>query len=547
MGGQDGIRGYLYQGIVAIIKALNADGWSDISVEYDSPMDKVDIALLNGKDIVSAIQVKSSINLFEKKDVIEWIEKIIDDVDAEIYELYLLGTPKADANVFINSIGQYYKNMSTDKMKKSLGSFVNVLSNHEVKISVLPLNQETLMSNVRDSLNCYISKKGYNVKYEVLDALTKLIIGADMLLATSGSCISKSEYDNRLFDWLNLSCGNVFKTDNYFSSIEALFYCNGNFFKRIEPISIRELSAYRDLIRKSEDNIKAHIEQMLSIDVYKEDEPFEIEGRQYVPVENPLNLNVTECMPYMVDAKVKEGIEQVVYELFDLELGEEFWDFGGLVKKEIGGNKILCGTMQQKNKEQLLWKLLSKLSERIGYENYASAFGDVCILPIALINNGSVANQKVMITLKFPKDSVEMLDVKSVVDLLCPNVEMAKSIVDEDITRKIWMPKEDDKVSWEGIDYSFSDFDMRIHFNKNSLTLYREKILSELKDYIEYDMTCDESHITIKWEINNIRPDEAIMLGKYIVLKKITTGTEIYYNIISQQASKRIEGKLVIE
>lgn len=547
MGGQDGIRGYLYQGIVAIIKALNTDGWSDISVEYDSPMDKVDIALLDGQDIVSAIQVKSSINLFEKKDVIEWIEKIIADVDAEIYELYLLGTAKEDANVFINSIGQYYKNVSTDKMKKSLDSFVNVLKSHVVKVSVLPLEQETLMAKVRDSLNCYISKKGYQVKYEVLDALTKLIIGADMLLATSGSCISKTEYDNRLFDWLNLSCGNAFKSDNYFASIEAVFYCNGNFSKRIEPISIRGLSTYRDLIRKSEDNIKAHIKQMLDIDVYKEDEPFEIEGRRYVPVENPLNLNVTECTPYTVDAKVKEGIERVVCEMLNLELGDDFWNFGGLVKKEIGGNKISFGTTRQKNKEQLLWKLLPKLSERIGYENYASAFGDVCILPIVLINNGNIANQKVMITLKFPKDSVEILNIESIVDFLCPNVEVAKSIVDEDITRKVWMPKEDDKVSWEGIDYSFSDIDMRIHLNKNSLSLYKEKVLSELKSYIEYDMVCDDSYIIIKWEISNIRPDESIMLGKYIVLKKIKAGTEICYNIISQQAAKRIEGKLVVE
>lgn len=167
MGGQECLRGYLYQGVVAIIKALNENGWNSIAVEYNSPMDKVDIALLNDEKIVSAIQVKSSINLFEKKDVAQWIKNIIDDVDADAYELYLLGTPQEDANVFINSIGQYYKKVSTHKMQSSLGDFVNVLSNHVIKISVLPITQETLMANVRDALNCYISKKGYQVKYEV--------------------------------------------------------------------------------------------------------------------------------------------------------------------------------------------------------------------------------------------------------------------------------------------------------------------------------------------------------------------------------------------
>lgn len=548
MGGQEGLRGYLYQGVVAIIKALNENGWNSIAVEYNSPMDKVDIALLNDEKIVSAIQVKSSINLFEKKDVAQWIKNIIDDVDADVYELYLLGTPQEDANVFINSIGQYYKKISTHKMQSSLGDFVNVLSNHVIKISVLPITQETLMANVRDALNCYISKKGYQVKYEILDSLTKLIIGADMLLATSGSCISKSEYDNRLFDWLNLSCGNMMKSDNYFSSIEALFYFNGIFCEKIAPISIRSLSTYRDLIKKSDDNIKAHIEQMLGIDVYKEDEPFEIGGKAYMPIENPLKLNKAECIPYTVDSDVKEGIEHVVAELLNIELENDFWDFGGLVKKElVEGKAILLGTTRQKNKEQLLWKLIPKISERVGYENYASAFEDICILPIVLKNNGSIANQKIMITLKIPKNSVELVDIDSIVDSVCVNLEIAKSIIDEDLTRKVWMPKEDDKISWEGIGYNFSDIDIRINFNKNNLSLYKEKILSELKSYIEYDIVYDDSNIIIKWEIDNIRPDECVMLGKYLVFKRIEHGTEINYDIISQQAPKRLEGRLLVE
>ena len=56
MGGQDGVRGYVYQGIVAIIKALGENGWNKISVEYNSAKDKVDIALLNDEIIVVLCQ-----------------------------------------------------------------------------------------------------------------------------------------------------------------------------------------------------------------------------------------------------------------------------------------------------------------------------------------------------------------------------------------------------------------------------------------------------------------------------------------------------------
>lgn len=78
-------------------------------------------------------------------------------------------------------------------------------------MTLLPINQDSLVASVRDILNQYIGKKGYEVSFNILDSLTKMIIGADMLLATRGQKISKAEYDERIFGWLNLSCGNGLK------------------------------------------------------------------------------------------------------------------------------------------------------------------------------------------------------------------------------------------------------------------------------------------------------------------------------------------------
>lgn len=47
MGGQQGSRGYLYQGIVSIFNACAESSWDTISVEYTTPNDKVDIALMS--------------------------------------------------------------------------------------------------------------------------------------------------------------------------------------------------------------------------------------------------------------------------------------------------------------------------------------------------------------------------------------------------------------------------------------------------------------------------------------------------------------------
>ena len=113
MSGQTGIRGYVYQGIVAIIKALNEKDWNKICVEYKSSLDKVDIAFSNDTTITNAIQVKSSINLFSKKEIIKWIDSLISDVEASHYELILIGNLEDEANIFI----QGHDQLDSDKTK----------------------------------------------------------------------------------------------------------------------------------------------------------------------------------------------------------------------------------------------------------------------------------------------------------------------------------------------------------------------------------------------------------------------------------------------
>lgn len=208
MGGQAGIRGYVYQGIVAIIKALGKNGWNKISVEYNSPLDKVDIALLDDDVIIEAIQVKSSINLFSRENIIKWIEDLLADVPASQYELILLGTPDENANIFINSVGQYYKGENTQKMKNSLNGYEAILDTNKIMIRSLPFDQDILLAQVRDMLNEYIDKKGFAVKQSVLARLAEMILGADLLLATAGQSISREHYDREFLIGLICLVGN---------------------------------------------------------------------------------------------------------------------------------------------------------------------------------------------------------------------------------------------------------------------------------------------------------------------------------------------------
>ena len=76
-GGQVGSRGYIFQAIIALIECLGRDDWDAIKNEPNTDEDKVDIMLYREDGtILSAIQVKSSINEFERADVEKWLESL---------------------------------------------------------------------------------------------------------------------------------------------------------------------------------------------------------------------------------------------------------------------------------------------------------------------------------------------------------------------------------------------------------------------------------------------------------------------------------------
>ena len=133
MGGKDGSRGYLYQTFASIFQALCLDNWDKIYVEYNSENDKVDIALERNGNTVKSIQVKSSVNSFDRSAIIEWTNDLIkDDIGATECELFLIGQLAPSAIKFKNAIVALQEN-NNDKTK--LGNeHLQALSNFDISI-----------------------------------------------------------------------------------------------------------------------------------------------------------------------------------------------------------------------------------------------------------------------------------------------------------------------------------------------------------------------------------------------------------------------------
>lgn len=111
-GGATAQRGFIFQSIIAMIECLERNDWYEIKIEPETELDKVDFVLRRNGVILSAIQVKSSINSFSDTAVKRWLEKLIEDApDAEEYCLYLVGDSFTDDCK--DYIGKHRKNIKT--------------------------------------------------------------------------------------------------------------------------------------------------------------------------------------------------------------------------------------------------------------------------------------------------------------------------------------------------------------------------------------------------------------------------------------------------
>jgi len=203
MGGQEGSRGYIYQGIISIFNACTENDWHEISVEYTTPNDKVDIALIDDDgSVLRAIQVKSSVNLFSKDDITGWLISLINDVPSKVYELILIGNCQERANTFIKSVDKYYTNKMDKEATSSINGFEKYLKAKTINIMLMPFDENHLMGVIRDSLNRFISLKDYNIDYSTLEVIAYALLSFHMFLGTKGRTVSKDEYENKIIGWL---------------------------------------------------------------------------------------------------------------------------------------------------------------------------------------------------------------------------------------------------------------------------------------------------------------------------------------------------------
>ena len=174
MSGRDSVRGYVYQAIIAVLESLENDEWDKIKVEPLTDKDKVDIVLQKSGIIIKAIQVKSSVNKFEKPSVEQWFDELKMDIDAKQYELVLVGNElTSPAKKYIEKVNK----TSLDRIR--IKNFEETSLVKEVKM------------NVVDYLGRYCGDR--EVTPYIIENMVKCLLSDFMLNGTSEKFLSKND------------------------------------------------------------------------------------------------------------------------------------------------------------------------------------------------------------------------------------------------------------------------------------------------------------------------------------------------------------------
>lgn len=199
MGGKEGSRGYLYQGIVAVLESLQRCDWDQIYIEFPTEGDKVDIALKYKGKITNAIQVKSTANSFQKKEVSTWIADIIKDYPCQQYKLVLIGNCGPSAVDFTNAIDKYQAEKWDAKVQEALNGFdTSLFRGVKIKTEILPFNPDTLKSLAREALWGYAYESGHSLDRPQASLIVDAMIEDQLLQATDGGYTDRTVFNQEL-------------------------------------------------------------------------------------------------------------------------------------------------------------------------------------------------------------------------------------------------------------------------------------------------------------------------------------------------------------
>lgn len=560
MGGQQGSRGYLYQGIVSIFSACTENDWNHISVEYTTDNDKVDIALLSDtNNVLKAIQVKSSVNLFTKGDIMTWITDIMNDVSAKEYQLILIGNCQEQANTLIKSIEKFSSNTLDKESQECLGSFYRQISGKNVRVLLLPFDEDHLMGVIRDSLNRFISCQGYTIDYTSLEEICYALLSLHMFLGTKANIISKVDYEKRITDWIISSSNGAMKKSGNYSELKIKISHQSDEVLTDRGCSIlfsnlKSLLQYRNSILHDGETLIQQIDS-IKLPAFKqlnEIKPIDTEKIQRYTKGDITNFNFDDFPKYKsseLTENEKEITVDSIKKYWDVDVLANFFYVGNLTESTLflpfTGQTDFNGTDTEKLKDTLLhdlkWKIL--ILEYIDY--VVDILKNVHLLPLCITNASNISDKNITVSFSTHNEGFRLFSLTSEItgesrELL--NV-LADTLIEEKIIENTLSIKPSANIDLEPKEWTTP----APFFMPNLIGGRRRYDFDDLVSEWETYQAEEGADGIISYEISSLRPGETKWLSPYMIIIPTAETFSLEYIILSESSGSKISSAINID
>jgi len=563
MSGQESIRGYIIQTIIAILESLQND-WKSICIEPDTKNDKVDIVWIDANSKEKIYQVKSSINDFGKSEILNYLLDLYNENSSALsFNVVLVGNSTSMTKKYFNNFWSI-EEVDLDEKFKSLFSIKD-----KIKVDFYSLDILTIKGAIISLIDRFLSLNEINVDYFTKELIYGGLVSQFMFFSTSGKKVSRSHFENELLGWIKHNYAKHISKSN--SELLLSFYLTGcSEFK--ESISFINLPSIEDL-----DFITTEKNDL--IELYHKTLELEVKIEPKEKIENinspfgeliklsPLGGLNKSFPPYknepvvISDYEIDETKKKAKYSL-SIDLCDDFFKFGDLKESNSSsglipwnsGSITFRGTENEQNKKALFDDFDYRLENLFDLLKFWSKVQKFSFLPIVLRNESKSFEKGLKIKLFFPKyikiisprdfPSPKRLDVlkdfNDTNNILTQWFKHHKdSMVNESYSKKL-MPLYHDFESY----YSISSFTSGTNEKRNMRKNHYYKVLEYLFDFeIYYD---NPNYIILECEIDELSANEAISLPSFIFYKS-DNEFDIEYEINSKNLSKKINGLLSVK
>ncbi len=540
MSGQESIRGYLFQSLIAVLKSLNTD-WNSICVEPKTNLDKVDIIWTYLDDSIEVCQVKSSINNFSTNDIFKWLENLnLDYEDAKIYSIYLVGNSSHSTKIFFNSISTKSKRDFPEKYK-NLFQIKNRL-----RIYFEPNNIDTLEDALVARVDRFFFSKEILTDYPTKKLISDGMVNQIIKISTSGKTVSKAEFENHLLEWILYNYSDQITQNK--ANFKLEFYSEDEFSKTISKVEIGDITK-SNLYSTKREKVKNLFKQIGTYDFEVKTFEKELDFNTFPTIKS---LYEYSNEPVVISNYEIGEITKALKRILNVVPEKEFFNFGELKESKtngifpIGSTKTtLKGSKIEKNKRNLYSDFYWEIIELIDLLDFWKKTLKLSILPIVITNTGKKHNEDIKVQLSI-SEKVKIVKSK---DFPMPKLSQnLKDLSSEDsfLFNNI-KHKQNSKVNEYypiNILPQFINLGMSVYEQKGN---EEDKFRSMLNYCFDFNYYYDKPrHTIIECEFKELNTSETQALPAYIFVISRADFT-IEYEITCKNEPEKITGSLDIK